>query len=121
MKKLPLKRSPEYKARVRAYARELADRYRFEIAEVFLDSVRTAEHRIHDNNDLGTNAPYLLAGQKVILKELYFDSGPASYCLIYDVTSECVELISLWHGCGSRDAGHMTRIWVRGRKLEQKV
>lgn len=121
MKNLPLKRSPEYQARVRSYATRLAERYRPEIAEVFLDSVKAAERRIHDNNGLGTDVPYLLADQKVMLKELYFESGPASYCLICDVTSECVELISLWHGRGSRDGGNMTRVWVKGRKLEQKI
>ena len=110
---LPLKRSSEYKARVRSYATELAEQYRPEIADVFLANVKAAEGRIRDANQIGTDAPYVLAGQNMILKESYFNSGPARYCLIYEVLDDCVGLISLWHGMGSRDTGTLTRIWKR--------
>ena len=61
----------------------------------------------------GVNTPYLLTGQKVILKEWSFDCGPARYCLVYEVTGEHVGLITLWHGAGSRAAASMARIWPR--------
>lgn len=110
---LPLKRSAEYKARVKLYAAELAKLYRPEIADVFLASVKASENLIRNNNQIGTDAPYFLAGQRVVLKELYFDSGPAKYCLIYEVMSDYVGLISLWHGMGSRSAGTLVRLWRR--------
>jgi ABC-type lipopolysaccharide export system ATPase subunit len=118
MKKRPLKRSLEYKARVRAYTLGLAERYRAEVAEVFLASVKQAEDLLLDNNYAGTDAPYTLAGQQVVLKELHFSSGPVQYCLIYEVTDHYVELISLWHGAGSRKTETMERLW-RYRKLSQ--
>jgi hypothetical protein len=114
VQKLPLRRSPEYKSRVRTYALGLADRYRPEIADAFLTRVKQAEALVADNNLAGTDAPYLLAGHHVVLKELYFNSGPATYCLIYMVTDEYVGLLSLWHGEGSRKSGGLRRIWKHG-------
>lgn len=111
MKKRPLKRSSEYKARVKAYAIGLAERYRPEIANVFLMSVAETETFLLANNLAGTAAPYLLAEQQVVLRELYFSSGPVSYCLIYEVTKDYVGLISLWHGIGSRKNGKLIRLW----------
>lgn len=111
MKKRPLKRSSEYKARVRSYALGLAERYRPEVAGVFLTRVEEAENLLATNNSAGTDSPYLLAGQQVVLKELYFDSGPVRYCLIYEVTAEYVGLISLWHGVGVRKSGMLIRLW----------
>ena len=111
MKKLPLKRSSEYKSRVKSYALGLVERYRPEIADVFLVRVEKAEALLTDKNYAGTDSPYLLANQHVVLKELYFDSGPVKYCLIYEVTNEYVGLISLWHGVGSRKTGTLIRIW----------
>lgn len=111
---LPLKRSDEYKSRVRIYAKGLVKRYRVEIADVFLLSVQSAEQMIYKNNQVGTDVPYLLADQQVVLKELYFVSGPAKYCLIYELLDDCVGLISLWHGMGSRNTNMMARIWRSG-------
>lgn len=111
----PLNRSDEYKSRIRKYANELANRYRVEIADVFLSSVQEAEQLIHKNNQAGTDVPYILAEQQVILKELYFVSGPAKYCLIYEILDDYVGLISLWHGMGSRSTDVMSRIWRRER------
>jgi hypothetical protein len=114
MKKKPLKRSGEYKNRVRKYAIGLAERYRPEIAHLFLSKVEEAEKLLVDNNMAGTAAPYLLAGQHVALRELYFESGPVMYCLIYEVTDDYVGLISLWHGVGSRKTGTLMRVWGHG-------
>jgi hypothetical protein len=111
MKKKPLKRSGEYKARVRKYAISLAERYRPEIAFVFLSRVEEAEKLLSENNLAGTAAPYLLAGQHVVLRELYFESGPVMYCLIYEVAEDFLGLISLWHGVGSRKSGSLMRVW----------
>lgn len=111
MKKHPLKRSSEYKARVKAYAVGLTERYRPEIAGVFLMSVEEAEALLSANNMAGTAAPYLLAGQQIVLRELYLTSGPVSYCLIYEVTTDYVGLISLWHGAGSRKTSTLIRLW----------
>ena len=111
MKKRPLKRSSEYKSRVKSYALGLAERYSLEIADAFLTRVQEAEALLAANNYAGTDSPYLLASQHVVLKELYFDSGPVKYCLIYEVTNEYVGLISLWHGVGSRKTGTLIRIW----------
>jgi hypothetical protein len=111
MKKRPLKRSSEYQACVRSYAVGLAERYRPEIADAFLDRVAEAETLLTANNNAGINAPYVLAEQQVVLKELYFESGPVTYCLIYEVTDEYVGLISLWHGVGSRQAATLKRVW----------
>ena len=111
MKKRPLKRSSEYKSRVKSYALGLAERYRPEIADAFLSRVEEAEALLSDSNLAGTDAPYLLAGQHVVLRELYFDSGPVRYCLIHEVTNEYVGLVSLWHGVGSRKTGTLIRLW----------
>jgi len=78
---------------------------------VFLESVKEAEALIRSTNHAGTDVPYILAGQNVVLKELYFDSGPAKFCLIYEITDNYIGLISLWHGMGSRDTGNLTRLW----------
>ena len=102
MSKRPLKRSLEYQSRVRHYAEKLAERYRVEVADAFLSHMEAAEKLLHTNNLVGINAPYLLAGEQVVLKELYIDSGPVNYCIIYEVTEDYVGLISLWHGVGSR-------------------
>jgi hypothetical protein len=112
VKKRDLKRSSEYKARVKRYALGLSERYRPEIADVFLERVEKAEALLSDNNFAGTDAPYLLCGQQVILRELYFDSGPVKYCLIYEVTDEYVGLVSLWHGVGTRITGTVKRLWM---------
>lgn len=111
MKKRPLKRSSEYKARVKKYATELAVRYRLEIADVFLDSVEEAEKLLFANNMAGTAVPYLLAEQQVVLRELYFTSGPVGYCLIYEIATDYVGLVSLWHGVGARKTGTLIRLW----------
>ena len=111
MVKRPLKRSLEYQTRIRRYAEKLAERYRVEVADAFLDRIETAERLLFDNNFAGTDSPYLLAGQQVALKELYIDSGPVKYCLIYEVTDEYVGLISLWHGVGSRSTETLVRLW----------
>ena len=65
----------------------------------------------HDHNCAGTDAPYLLAGQQVGLKELYLDSGPVKYCIIYELTEEYIGLVSLWHGVGSRKSEVLVRLW----------
>lgn len=111
MKKLPLKRSSEYKARVRAYTLGLAERYRSEIAKVFLANTEEAEALLLANNIAGTAVPYVLAGQQIVLRELYFTSGPVSYCIIYEVTTDYIGLISLWHAVGSRKTGTLIRLW----------
>lgn len=111
MKKRPIKRSSEYKSRIKAYAVGLAERYRPEIADVFLTSVEEAEALLSANNMAGTTVPYLLVGRQIVLRELYFTSGPVSYCLIYEVTTDYVGLISLWHGIGSRNTGTLIRLW----------
>ncbi|MCF6179321.1 MAG: hypothetical protein L3J63_08040 [Geopsychrobacter sp.] len=113
MSSRPLKRSLEYKARVRDYARGLAQRYRPEISDVFLKSITSAEKRIADNNNAGTDAPYTMLDQNIILKELHFKSGPVSYCLIYDIMDDYVGLISLWHSVGQRSSDLLSRVWRR--------
>jgi hypothetical protein len=115
MEKRQLKRSLEYQTRVRRYAEGLAERYRLEIAEAFLDRIEAAEKFLCDNNLAGTDSPYLLASQQVVLKELYIDSGPVKYCVIYEVTDEYVGLISLWHGEGSRKTDMLNRLWGMNR------
>jgi hypothetical protein len=85
MSKRPLKRSLEYQSRVRHYAGNLAERYRVEVADAFLARIEAAEKFLYDINLAGTDAPYLLAGQQAVLKELYIDSGPVKYCIIYPV------------------------------------
>lgn len=115
MAKRPLKRSLEYQARVRRYAENLAERYRIEVVEAFLDRIEVAEKLLYDNNFAGTDSPYLLAGQQVVLKELYVDSGPVKYCIIYEVTEEYVGLVSLWHGVGSRKSDMLVRLWEMNR------
>ena len=114
MRNRPLKRSSEYKSRVKAYAVGLAERYRSEIADAFLMRVKEAEALLLENNHVGTDVPYLLACQNVVLKEFYFGSGPVTYCLIYEVTDDYVGLISLWHGIGSRKTGTLKRLWGSG-------
>lgn len=111
MNQRPLKRSLEYKGRVRKYAKNLASRYRREIAEIFLKSVDQAQQRIYENNEIGTSAPYVLLGEKVILRELYFSSGPAKFCLVYDICDDYVGLVTLWHGEGIRSSEELIRIW----------
>lgn len=108
---LRLKRSEEYKIRVRKYACALAERYRPEVADLFLEAIRSAERLLQENNLIGVQAPYLLAGQQVLLRELYFDCGPARYCLIHEVTDEYVGLISLRHCSGSRMTVNFLRLW----------
>lgn len=116
MKKRQLKRSLEYKSRVRDYALDLARRYRPEIADAFLVKIEEAEQLLLKNNLAGTDAPYLLAGQQVILKELYFAAGPVTYCLIHEIGDEYVGLVSLWHGVGSRRGGTLTRLWGQNQQ-----
>lgn len=111
MPKLPLKRSLEYQSRVRRYAENLAERYRIEVADAFLARIEAAEKFLCENNLAGTDAPYLLAGQQLVLKELYIDSGPVKYCIIYEVTEDYVGLVSLWHGVGSRKSNMLVRLW----------
>ncbi|MDO3376528.1 hypothetical protein [Geoalkalibacter halelectricus] len=108
---LPLKRAPEYKRRLRYYAHDLTQRYGPDVAEAFLKRVQAEEHLIRDNNQVGTSVPYIFAGQHILLRECYFDSGPAKYCLIYDILEDCVALISLWHGKGAREDGILVRRW----------
>ena len=115
MAKRPLKRSLEYEAKVRQYADGLAERYRVEVAEAFLVRIEAAEMFLCNNNLAGTDSPYLLAGQQVVLKELYIDSGPIKYCIIYEVTENHIGLISLWHGVGSRKTDSLARLWVVGK------
>lgn len=115
MAKRPLKRSLEYQARVRRYVGNLAERYRVEVAEAFLERIEAAEKLLSANNFAGTDAPYLLAGQRVVLKEFYVDSGPVKYCIIYEVTEEYVGLVSLWHGVGSRKTDTLVRLWGMNR------
>jgi hypothetical protein len=115
MSRRPLKRSLEYQSRIRFYAKNLSERYRIEVADAFLARIETAEQFLYDNNFAGTDAPYLLAGQQVVLKELYIDSGPVKYCIIYEVTEEYVGLISLWHGVGSRKSDMLVRLWGMSR------
>ena len=111
MKKKPLKRSGEYTSRVKSYAQGLAERYRLEISDLFLLRVEGAEALLADNNMAGIAAPYLLAGQNVVLRELNFDSGPVMYCLVYEITDDYLGLVSLWHGVGSRRTGELIRLW----------
>ncbi|MGK2905899.1 MAG: hypothetical protein ACSLFH_06070, partial [Desulfuromonadales bacterium] len=49
--------------------------------------------RILENNEAGTCAPYIMLGQKVVLRELYFTSGPAKYCMVYDIFDDYIGLI----------------------------
>ncbi len=115
MAKRPLKRSLEYQSRVRHYAGNLAERYRVEVADAFLARIEAAEKFLYDNNLAGRDAPYLLAGQQAVLKELHIDSGPVKYYIIYEVTEEYVGLISLWHGVGSRQSDMLARLWGMNR------
>jgi hypothetical protein len=115
MSKRPLKRSLEYESRVRRYAGNLAERYRVEVAYAFLDRIEAAEKFLYDNNLAGTDAPYILAGQQAVLKELYLNSGPVKYCIIYEVTDDYVGLISLWHGVGERKSDVLVRLWGMNR------
>ncbi|MDW7645779.1 MAG: hypothetical protein SCI25_12150 [Desulfuromonadales bacterium] len=111
MSQRQLKRSLEYKQKVREYARNLSSRFRPEIAAVFLRDLGSAQKRIFENNEVGTLAPYVLLGQKIILRELYFTSGPAKYCVVYDIFDDYVGLVTLWHGMGSRASEDLIRLW----------
>lgn len=108
---LPLKRAPEYKRRLKYYAHDLTLRYGPDVADAFLCRVKAEETLIKDNNHVGTAVPYILSGEKILLRECYFDSGPARYCLIYDILEDCVALISVWHGKGARENGTLIRRW----------
>jgi hypothetical protein len=55
---LPLKRAPEYKHRVRAYAHDLAGRYGPDVADAFLRRVKAEEKLIRDNNRVGTELSF---------------------------------------------------------------
>lgn len=111
MKRLPLRYAPEYQARLRRYAVALKERYGKAVASVFIDAVTRAENRLKDNCSIGKSEPYLLNGQMVTLNELYFKSGPETYCIIFEITETYVGLISLWHGRGSRHSKTFTRLW----------
>lgn len=111
MSQRQLKRSLEYKQKVREYALKLSQRYRSEIAGVFIKDVGLAQKRIFDNNEAGTSAPYLMLGQKVVLRELYFTSGPVKYCMLYDMFDDHLGLVTLWHGTGARAADDLVRLW----------
>lgn len=111
MSQRQLKRSLEYKQKVREYARNLSKLYRPEIAAVFVNDVALAQKRIFDNNEVGTCVPYIMLGQKVVLRELYFTSGPAKYCLVYDIFDDYVGLVTLWHGAGVRASNDLVRLW----------
>ena len=50
-----------------------------------------------------------------MLLEVYIDSGPVKYCIIYEVTEDYVGLISLWHGVGSRKSDILVRLWGMSR------
>lgn len=102
---------------MRYYALNLKVRYRREVADKFLKELKAAEDQIQENCDIGMAAPYLLAGQNVILQEFYFYSGPAAYCIIFAVFDDYVGLISLWHGRGSRSENEVSRIWPKGRRF----
>jgi len=117
MKKLKLRRSPDYKARVRHYASNLRDRFRAEVGDVFLDDVKKAEAALLANKGLGVKTPYVLMGRNILLKEWYFDSGPVPYCLVFDVDERYVNLITLWHGTGSRSSGNLVRIWDKPKTV----
>ena len=111
MSQKQLKRSLEYRQKVREYALNLSKRYRLEIAGVFIRDVGLAQKRILDNNEVGTCAPYLMLGQKVVLRELYFTSGPAKYCMVYYIFDDHVGLVTLWHGMGARASDNLVRSW----------
>jgi hypothetical protein len=111
MKPIKLNRTSPYKRRIDHYASDLTKRYRVEIGEVFVRDVGKAEEAISLNADLGVKAPYLLRNKQVILREWYFDSGPAPYCIIYSVKKDMATLITLWHGVGSRASKSLFRIW----------
>ena len=111
MKKLSLRSSPEYDSRLGMYAAALKERYGREVAVVFLDAVVKAEKRIKDNCNIGKSEPYLLNGNLVTLEELYFESGPETYCIIFYISDSFVGLVSLWHGRGSRQSKLLKRLW----------
>jgi hypothetical protein len=111
MSQRQLKRSLEYKQKVREYARNLSRRYRPEIAGVFIKDVGLAQKRIFDNNKAGTSAPYIMLGQNVVLRELYFTSGPAKYCMVYDIFDDHIGLVTLWHGTRAMASDALLRLW----------
>ena len=111
MSQRQLKRSLEYKQKVREYARNLSRRYRPEIAGVFIKDVGLAQKRIFDNNEVGTSTPYIMLEQKVVLRELYFTSGPAKYCVVYGIFDDHIGLVTLWHGSGARAFDDLMRLW----------
>lgn len=110
---LPLKRSPQYKSRVIYYADNIAERYGVAVADTFIEAVEKQESLIEQHNCIGVKVPYIFAGQHVVLRELYFVSGPVRYCLVYEILEDCVPLISLWHGVGARSDGELARVWQR--------
>lgn len=111
MKPVKLSRTGTYKQRVDHYALALAKQYRVEFGEVFVRDVGQAEKEISLNADLGVKAPYMLRNKQVVLREWYFDSGPAPYCIIYSVKKDVATLITLWHGAGSRASKNLVRLW----------
>lgn len=111
MPKRPFKRSLEYQSRVRRHAGNLAERYRIEVAHAFLARIEAAEKFFYDNNLADIDAPYILAGQQVVLKESHINSGPVKYRIIHEATEGYVGLISLWHGVGSRKLDMLVRMW----------
>ena len=110
---LQLKRSPQYEGRVIYYVDNIAERYGVAVADSFIEAVEKQENLIEKHNCIGVKAPYIFAGQHVILRELYFASGPVRYCLVYEILEDCVPLISLWHGVGARCDGDLLRVWKR--------
>ena len=110
---LPLKRSPQYEGRVSYYVNVIAERYGVAVAETFIQAVEKQEGLIGQHNCIGVKAPYIFAGQQVVLREIYFVSGPVRYCLVYEILDDCIPLISLWHGVGARSDGDLVRVWKR--------
>ena len=111
---LPLKRSPQYESRVSFYVYNIAERYGVAVAETFIQAVQKQEELIRKHNQVGVKAPYLFAGRQVVLREVYFDSGPVRYCLVYEVLEDCIPLVAVWHGVGARSEDGLVRVWKRG-------
>lgn len=51
--------------------------------------------------------------KKVVLRELYFTSGPAKYCMVYDIFDDHIGLVTLWHGMGARASDDLNLWSVR--------
>lgn len=113
MKSLPLRPSPEYLSRVRYYSLNLKERYGRDVARVFIKAVKDAEEGVRENCNIGTSSPYILYDHQVVLQEWYFTSGPAEYCLVFEIAESRVELVTLWHGSGSRESETLRRVWRR--------